>query len=120
MNGLPIGQASSNVSVLADTPAILNSRAPRIVAYSAHMLKLVVFVALGVVVSACGGSKQPGPESPSKAGSGPMSPEECTAKGGTVKGDIGDGKVACSEGQTDLGRVNQGIEGAVCCAPAAK
>lgn len=48
-----------------------------------------------------------------------MAPEECTAKGGQVKGDIGDGKVACDEGHRDLGRVNQGIEGAVCCAPPA-
>jgi hypothetical protein len=49
-----------------------------------------------------------------------MTPEECTGKGGEVRGDIGDGKVACAEGETDLGRVNQGIEGAVCCAkPAA-
>ena len=44
-----------------------------------------------------------------------MSPDECTGKGGEVRGDIGDGKVACAEGEQDLGRVNQGIEGAVCC-----
>ena len=49
---------------------------------------------------------------------GTISAEECAAQGGQVKGDIGDGKVACDEGQRDLGRVNQGIEGAVCCAPA--
>ena len=48
-----------------------------------------------------------------------MAPEDCIAKGGQVKGDIGDGKVACAEGEQDLGRVNQGIEGAVCCAPPA-
>lgn len=49
-----------------------------------------------------------------------MTPEECTGKRGEVRGEIGDGKVACTEGETDLGRVNQGIEGAVCCArPAA-
>lgn len=46
-----------------------------------------------------------------------MSPDECTSKGGQVKGDIGDGKVACDADQRDLGRVNQGVEGAVCCAP---
>ncbi len=59
----------------------------------------------------------PADGSGSGAASGPMSAEECAAQGGQVKGDIGDGKVACDEGQRDLGRVNQGIEGAVCCAP---
>lgn len=47
-----------------------------------------------------------------------MSPEECTAKGGQVKGDIGDGKVACGTGEKEIGRVNQGIEGAICCTKA--
>lgn len=76
-----------------------------------------------VFVAACGGSKQPAPTGPSPSTEAPaptaMSPEECTAQGGQVKGDIGDGKVACNEGDRDLGRVNQGIEGAVCCAPPA-
>ncbi len=45
-----------------------------------------------------------------------MSPEECTSQGGKVKGDIGDGKVACSEGERELGKVKTGIEGGVCCA----
>jgi hypothetical protein len=88
------------------------------------MNKLVIVVAL----AACGGKKQAAP--PANAGTGEaaqpvptgdgtaMSPEQCTAQGGQVKGDIGDGKVACAEGERDLGRVNQGIEGAVCCAPA--
>jgi len=50
-----------------------------------------------------------------------MKPDECTAQGGQVRGDIGDGKVKCADGERDLGRVAQGIEGAVCCAqPAAK
>jgi hypothetical protein len=44
-----------------------------------------------------------------------MQPDECIAKGGYVKGDIGDGKVACTDGEKDLGRVAQGVEGAVCC-----
>lgn len=89
------------------------------------MSKLMIAFAL-VVAAACG-SKKPAettttapdtgsaavdPATPSVA---PMTPDECTAKGGYVKGDIGDGQVACPAGEADLGRVNQGIEGAVCC-----
>jgi hypothetical protein len=48
-----------------------------------------------------------------------MEPGDCTAQGGEVRGDIGDGKIACAAGERELGRVNQGIEGAICCAPAA-
>ena len=85
-----------------------------------------LLIAFALLAASCGGSKQPPSEpapAPSPVPSGPdpaaMSPEECTAQGGQVKGDIGDGKVACDAGQRDLGRVNQGIEGAVCCAAAA-
>ena len=87
------------------------------------MSKLLIAIALSV--AACGGSKQPAPSEPAPAPAptptetAAMSPDECTNQGGQVKGDIGDGKVACAEGERDLGRVNQGIEGAVCCAPAA-
>ncbi len=79
---------------------------------------LIAFV---LTVAACGGSKQPDPQTAPAppAPTSAMAPEECTAKGGEVRGDIGDGKVACAAGETDLGRVNQGIEGAVCCAPPA-
>lgn len=85
------------------------------------MLKLTIAVAL--LAAACGGKKQtpandPGttpPTEPTQPAAA-MTPEDCIAKGGQVKGDIGDGKVACNEGERDLGRVNQGIEGAVCCA----
>jgi hypothetical protein len=48
-----------------------------------------------------------------------MEPDQCTAQGGQVRGDIGDGKIACAEGERELGRVRQGIEGAICCAAAA-
>ncbi len=77
------------------------------------MRKLALGLAL--FVTACGGAQQPAPEAPPAAGGGAMSPEDCEAKGGYVKGDIGDGKVACAEDETQLGRVAQGIEGAVCC-----
>ena len=42
-------------------------------------------------------------------------PAHCECLGGYVRGDIGDGKVACPQGETELERVQQGIEGAVCC-----
>lgn len=42
-------------------------------------------------------------------------PAHCECLGGYVKGDIGDGQVACPQGETELERVRQGIEGAVCC-----
>lgn len=45
----------------------------------------------------------------------PMTPEACTGQGGEVRGDIGDGKIACNEGEQDLGKVKTGIEGGVCC-----
>lgn len=47
--------------------------------------------------------------------SAPNTPAHCECLGGYVKGDIGDGKVACNEGEKELERVQQGIEGAVCC-----
>ncbi|NVB85251.1 MAG: hypothetical protein HOV81_43200 [Kofleriaceae bacterium] len=82
---------------------------------------LAVFLAL----AACGEKKppvEPPTPAPSQAtppASSAMTPDECTAMGGRVKGDIGDGKVACDPGEKELGRVTQGIEGAVCCAGAA-
>ena len=45
----------------------------------------------------------------------PASPAHCACLGGYVRGDIGDGQVACPQGETELERVQQGIEGAVCC-----
>ncbi len=49
----------------------------------------------------------------------PTTAEECSCAGGVVHGDIGDGKVACAPDEVELGRIHQGIEGAVCCRPAA-
>jgi len=56
----------------------------------------------------------------------PMSVEECTAAGGQVVGDIGDGRVhradyLCNNGEVPLGTINYSdgepiaTEGAVCC-----
>lgn len=89
-------------------------------------MKLVLSIVL--VLAACG-SKKPtdaptntetaptteGSAAGSDTAASPMTPEACTGQGGEVRGDIGDGKVACAAGETTLGRVNQGIEGAICC-----
>lgn len=87
--------------------------------HDARMTKYLVVL----VLAACGGSKTPPAEptpTPTQPDTQPpapatMSPDECTSKGGHVKGDIGDGKVACDAGEKELGRVSQGIEGAICC-----
>ncbi|HVK84646.1 MAG TPA: hypothetical protein VM513_11095 [Kofleriaceae bacterium] len=85
------------------------------------MTKLLIAVVF--TIAACGGKQpatKPADQPPTTTEpAAAMAPEDCIAKGGQVKGDIGDGKVACAEGEQDLGRVNQGIEGAVCCAPPA-
>ena len=39
----------------------------------------------------------------------------CECLGGYVRGGIGDGKIACPQGETELERLQQGSEGAVCC-----
>ncbi len=49
-----------------------------------------------------------------------MSAEDCTAKGGELVGDIGDGAIhrpeyRCKSGSPPIGRVPLGIEGSVCC-----
>jgi hypothetical protein len=49
-----------------------------------------------------------------------LTPEECTARGGSVVGDIGDGAThrpdyLCANGAPPLGNVPLGIEGSVCC-----
>jgi hypothetical protein len=64
-------------------------------------------------------SSEPASEPASEPEAGILTPEQCTEQGGELRGDIGDGKVACAEGERELGRVRLGIEGSVCCAPAA-
>jgi hypothetical protein len=49
----------------------------------------------------------------------PTNGDQCECAGGTVRGDIGDGKVACEEGETELARIQSGVEGGVCCKAAA-
>ena len=80
------------------------------------------------LLAACSsGNKQPAapaeptptqstPPDPSQTGTtDPMTAEDCTTKGGEVRGDIGDGKVACAEGEKELGKVTTGVEGGLCC-----
>jgi len=96
-------------------------------------------------LAACGGSPNagptttapdPGPQPGTAAGpsapDGPvdapppqaerpaMSAEDCTAKGGKVVGDIGDGAIhrpdyRCPSGSAPMGRIALGVEGSVCC-----
>ena len=88
------------------------------------------FTALAfAVVVACSSGNKPAPSEPAPAPApaptptepapsgtaDPMTPEQCTAQGGAVKGDIGDGKIACAEGEKELGKVKTGVEGGVCC-----
>jgi hypothetical protein len=44
-----------------------------------------------------------------------LSTDQCAQLGGKVRGDRGDGTVACLAGEEELGRVSFGTEGGVCC-----
>ena len=82
-------------------------------------------MALALTAGAC--SKKPAANdstsTPSAAPSGEpgaggtMSKEDCEQKGGHTVGDIGDGSVKCGEGEESAGRVQLGMEGALCCVP---
>jgi hypothetical protein len=85
-------------------------------------MKLMIAFALLI---GCGGSKPaPSPQASAPTPAGPpvatLTPEQCTQQGGEVRGDIGDGKIACAVGERELGRVPVGIEGSICCAPGAQ
>lgn len=85
---------------------------------NANLAMLLMVVALG-----CSPARAPqeassgaGSEASEACGEGaPATPEHCECLGGYVRGDIGDGHVACPQGETELERVRQGVEGAVCC-----
>lgn len=90
---------------------------------------------LAVLLTACGGSSssstaEPTPAqteatgsesgAPATADRPTMTDAECTAAGGTVVGDIGDGAIhrpeyRCENGQAPIGTIPVGIEGSVCC-----
>lgn len=78
------------------------------------MTSLALLFAIG-----CGGSSsKPAPMRPDPDPVAMLTPEQCTAQGGEVRGDIGDGQIRCAAGVRQLGRVPLGIEGSICCAPA--
>jgi len=78
------------------------------------------FVLTLVFLIGCGSSKPaPGPRPGPEPVATTLTAEQCTQRGGEVRGDIGDGKIACARGERELGRVPLGIEGSICCAPAA-
>jgi hypothetical protein len=85
-----------------------------------------VFLALSIFVAACGNSSKPDTEQPVAPDTvepdGPdgeeavLTPEECEASGGTVVGDIGDGKAKCPDHQ-ETAKVSGGVEQILCCLP---
>lgn len=94
------------------------------------MLRHASFAIVFSLVAACG-SKQPAPEPAPTGGDGSelpapepgpaaeMSEEECIAAGGMARWDIGDGNVQCEAGEEEIARIPVGIEGGICCKPAA-
>jgi hypothetical protein len=84
----------------------------------------LVFTLLFVSAIGCGSSSskpapmRPAPEpEPTPVAAAALTPEQCTLQGGDLRGDIGDGQIACDPGEHALGRVSLGIEGSICCAP---
>jgi hypothetical protein len=58
------------------------------------------------------------PSGPAAGSAQTLTAEQCEEKGGTVVGDIGDGRIhteGCPDGGTLLGNVPLGIEGSICC-----
>ena len=94
-------------------------------------MRIILTLAFSLAVAACGGASKPAPTptpTPTNAGDTcgvqssngvPTNAEQCECLGFTVHGDIGDGNVACAEGEAEVARISYGIEGGVCCKPAA-
>ena len=86
------------------------------------LLSTFAFVVVATV-AACGGKSKPAAPTPDPAaachldgpGGTPSTAEQCACAGHLVVGDIGDGKVACPDGATEISRIRYGIEGGVCC-----
>jgi hypothetical protein len=93
----------------------------------AHAL-LAAALVVASTLAGCGGSRSSDGETPRTEtapeavppgpSSEPITREACEAQGGRIAGDIGDGKVKCNEGEKEVGRVQLGIEGSLCCVPA--
>ncbi len=101
------------------------------------MMKKVVKMVLAATISAlalgCGTTGELAPTGPTQgprrvpAGvppkapedTGPLTPDQCAAKGGETIGDRGDGSTrrdGCPNSRKLLGNVRIGIEGGICCA----
>ena len=102
-------------------------------------MKLTPFLLVALATFGCGPDKDapptttptdaPAPSSDDGAGLPPdvqtaerpaTTAEQCEADGGTVVGDIGDGAIhrpeyRCENGEEPTGRIEQGVEGSVCC-----
>jgi hypothetical protein len=74
---------------------------------------MIRWLALVVLVVGCG-SDEPACEDLARV----PTPETCECLGGMVRADPGGGSVTCEDDEENLGRVEFGIEGGVCCAPA--
>src|SRR5688572_22069945 len=85
------------------------------------MQRIIASTLLAIALCACGNKSAPpsepepapAPTTASEPGTAatPTTAEECTAAGHTVVGDIGDGKVKCPDGTTEISRISYGIEG---------
>jgi hypothetical protein len=81
-------------------------------------MRLVFTLVFLIGCSSSGPAGRPRPDPGQRPSPGAtLSPEQCTRRGGEVRGDIGDGRIACAQGERELGRVPLGIEGSICCAP---
>jgi len=93
-----------------------------------HLLGGLAVASVLVAGAACGSKKAPSTTPPDNSGTpsatndcgvaegAAMTTDQCGCLGGSVRTDPGDGSVRCDDGQTNLGRVSMGIEGALCCA----
>ena len=90
---------------------------------------------VGACSGGSGGQEEPPPDESAESGGEDQLPpdstgaeravltaEECTAQGGTLVGDIGDGAThspdyLCPNGAPPIANVPLGVEGSVCCGP---
>lgn len=89
------------------------------------MNRSVVLGSLVLFLCGCGGSdsgdsNDAPPPTPPSTERPSLSAAECEAQGGTVVGDIGDGRThrpdyRCEDGQAPIADVPLGVEGSVCC-----
>ena len=88
-------------------------------------MRIMTIIALSLALAACGSKAKPTAEPTPVVGgdtcgvdaSGgiPATAEQCECLGLHVVGDIGNGQVACPDGETEIAKISYGIEGGVCC-----